>query len=63
MTIHVGEPLMPDTSKSRKEETERLRREAHAAMIHLAGITHNPWDAVPDDEQRPSQTNPITNNT
>jgi 1-acyl-sn-glycerol-3-phosphate acyltransferase len=50
VTIRVGEPLMPDTTKPRKEETERLRAEAHAAMVRLAGIKHNPWEAVPDDE-------------
>lgn len=50
MTITVGEPILPDMSRSRHDETERLRGEAHRRMVRLAGIVHNPWDVVPDDE-------------
>ena len=51
MTIHVGTPIMPDTGKPRRDEVERMRQEAHDSMVALAGIKHNPWTAVPDDEQ------------
>ena len=52
VTIHVGEPIMPDTSRPRHDEVERLRAEAHHRMVQLAGIVHNPWDVVPDDEAK-----------
>lgn len=55
MTIHVGEPIAADSGKPRKEEVERLRREAHRQMVGLAGIRHNPWDVVPDDETQASK--------
>ena len=44
MTIRVGEPIMPDTTAPRREETERLRREAHNRIVKMAGIKHNPWE-------------------
>lgn len=50
MTIHVGTPIMPDKEKPRRDEVERMRQEAHDSMVALAGIRHNPWTAVPDDE-------------
>ena len=52
VTIHVGEPIMPDNSKPRHGELEWLRDEAHRRIVALAGIKHNPWDAVPDDEKK-----------
>ena len=48
ITITLGEPIFPDTSKPRKVEVERLRNLAHATMERMAGITHNPWPAAPD---------------
>lgn len=50
ITVHICEPILPDTTRPRKEEVERLRQEAHAAMVRAAGITHNPWTAAPDKE-------------
>jgi len=49
MTIHVGEPIMPDRSHSRKEEVDRLRVVAHERMEKMAGIEKNPWPAIPEE--------------
>lgn len=43
LTVTIGEPILPDTTKPRKIEVERLREVAHNQMIKMAGITHNPW--------------------
>lgn len=45
VTISVGDPLIPDTNANRKEEVARLGHEAHARMVEMAGIIHNPWPA------------------
>lgn len=47
-TIHVGEPILPDTTHSRKEEAARLRELTHTTMCHMAGIINNPWPAAMD---------------
>ena len=46
LTVTIGEPIYPDTTQARKTEVERLRNVAHAQMQQMAGITHNPWPAV-----------------
>ena len=43
LTIHVGDPIVPDTKASRKEEPARMRDAAHKAMLDMAGIVTNPW--------------------
>ncbi len=43
LTIHVGDPIVPDLSAPRKEETARLRDLAHKTMLDMAGIVTNPW--------------------
>lgn len=48
ITIHVGEPIIPDTTANRKTETARLREIAHAKMMSMAGIVSNPWPAAID---------------
>ena len=45
-TIHVGTPIMPDRSHTRKEEVDRLRVESHKQMEQMAGIEENPWPAI-----------------
>ena len=45
ITLNVGTPIIPDTTKPRKDETDRLLHEAHAQMVKMAGITKNPWPA------------------
>lgn len=51
MTIHVGTPILPNKSATRKDEVDRLRIESHAQMEQMAGILHNPWPAIPEDEK------------
>ena len=46
ITITVGEPIFPDTSKPRKTEVLRLLETAHAEICSLGGIIVNPWPAV-----------------
>lgn len=48
MTIHIGEPIVPDTNRPRKEEAARLRELCHARMLKMAGIVHNTWPAAID---------------
>lgn len=43
LTIHVGDPIVPDLSAPRKEETARLRDFAHKTLLDMAGIVTNPW--------------------
>ena len=43
LTIHVGDPIVPDLNAARKEEVARLRDFAHTAMLDMAGIVSNPW--------------------
>ena len=43
LTIHVGDPILPDLTAPRKEEAARLRNVAHQAMLDMAGIVSNPW--------------------
>lgn len=50
LTVTIGEPVFPDKTNSRKEEVDRMRTEARQRMEKMAGITHNPWNIVPDEE-------------
>lgn len=43
LTIHVGDPVVPDPTAPRKEEAKRIRDLAHKSMLGLAGIISNPW--------------------
>ena len=43
VTLHVGEPIWFDKSANRKEELDRVCREAHETMERMAGIEVNPW--------------------
>lgn len=43
VTIHVGDPIVPDTTAPRKDETVRIRDLAHKNMLDMAGIVSNPW--------------------
>lgn len=46
ITVRIGEPVFPDTSKSRKDETERLLVDTHEAICKLGGIIKNPWPPI-----------------
>lgn len=43
LTIHVGDPIVPDTKAARKDEAARMRDLAHKTMLDMAGIVSNPW--------------------
>lgn len=48
LTIHVGDPIVPDSNVSRKEEAARMRDLAHQTMLDMAGIVSNPWPSYFD---------------
>ena len=48
LTIHVGDPIIPDLSKNRKEESARMCDLAHKTMLDMAGIVSNPWPSYID---------------
>ena len=43
LTIHVGDPIVPDSNAARKEEVARILDLAHKSMRDMAGIVSNPW--------------------
>lgn len=43
LTIHVGDPIVPDLNTPRKKEAKRMRELAHKTMLKMAGIVSNPW--------------------
>jgi 1-acyl-sn-glycerol-3-phosphate acyltransferase len=48
VTLRIGEPILPDTEKPRKEAVNLLRRQTHEKIVELAGLTDNPWPAEGD---------------
>lgn len=48
ITLHVGTPVIPDLSKPKKDEVDRMLKESHAQMVKMAGIVKNPWPAIYD---------------
>jgi 1-acyl-sn-glycerol-3-phosphate acyltransferase len=48
ITLRIGEPLLPDLTKPRREAVNILRAETHRRMVELAGITLNPYPAEGD---------------
>ena len=48
LTIHVGDPILPNLNASRKEEVARMRNAAHKTMLDMAGIVSNPWPSAID---------------
>jgi len=48
ITLRVGEPLLFDTSLSRKEAVVKMRKDCHEAIVRLAGISDNPYPAEGD---------------
>ena len=48
LTIHVGDPIVPNLQASRKEEAARIRDLAHKTMLDMAGIVSNPWPSAID---------------
>ncbi len=50
LTVTIGEPIFPDHTQPRKTEVDRMRNEAHQRMEQMAGIEHNSWPTIPEDE-------------
>lgn len=48
ITIHVGDPIVPNLNTPRKEETARMCDLAHKTMLDMAGIVSNPWPSSID---------------
>ena len=48
LTIHVGDPIVPDLTVPRKAEVARIRDLAHQTMLDKAGIVSNPWPSSID---------------
>ncbi|MDR3167278.1 MAG: 1-acyl-sn-glycerol-3-phosphate acyltransferase [Treponema sp.] len=48
ITLRVGEPILPDLSRSRKEAVNLLRKQCHTSILELAGIRDNPWPCEGD---------------
>lgn len=48
LTIHVGDPIVPDLTVPRKAEVARIRDLAHRTMLDMAGIVSNPWPSSID---------------
>lgn len=50
ITITIGDPIFPDTTKPRKIEVCNLRESAFNRMLQLAGIEENPWPCEPEED-------------
>lgn len=48
LTIHIGNPIIPNHNTPKKEETNRMRNLAHDTMLNMAGIASNPWPSSID---------------
>jgi 1-acyl-sn-glycerol-3-phosphate acyltransferase len=48
ITLRIGEPILPDTSKRRKEAAQLLREQTHRKIVELAGIDGNPYPCEGD---------------
>ncbi|MCR4872032.1 MAG: 1-acyl-sn-glycerol-3-phosphate acyltransferase [Bacteroidales bacterium] len=48
LTIHMGDPIVPDLTVPRKAEVARIRDLAHQTMLDMAGIVSNPWPSSID---------------
>ena len=48
LTIHVGDPIVPDLTVPRRDEAARMRDLAHKTMLEMAGIVSNPWPSCID---------------
>jgi 1-acyl-sn-glycerol-3-phosphate acyltransferase len=48
VTLRIGEPIMPDLSKPRREAVTLLRTQVHQKIVELAGIINNPFPCEGD---------------
>lgn len=49
ITVRIGEPILPDINKKRREETERLATEAHQQIVRMAKISKNLWQPLAEE--------------
>lgn len=47
-TITIGEPIVHDSTMTRKDASLKLLQEAHKCMCNLAGIEQNGWEELGD---------------
>jgi 1-acyl-sn-glycerol-3-phosphate acyltransferase len=48
ITLRIGEPILPDLSRPRREAATLLREQTHRKIVELAGITDNPYPCEGD---------------
>ena len=48
IVVRIGEPLLFDPEKPRKESVQEMRKKCHEAITRLAEIDNNPWPAEGD---------------
>jgi len=48
ITLRIGEPIIFDKNLSRKEAVQKMRNDCHKAIVSLAGLTDNPYQAAGD---------------
>lgn len=48
ITISIGEPILIDKNLSKKENTQKLRKEAHEQIVKMSGIEKNKWPVEGD---------------
>jgi len=48
ITLRIGEPLLFDETLPRKEAVQKMRKDCHEAIIRLAGVRDNPYQAEGD---------------
>jgi 1-acyl-sn-glycerol-3-phosphate acyltransferase len=48
ITLRIGEPILPDFSKPRREAVSLLRAQVHHRIVELAGLTSNPFPCEGD---------------
>jgi 1-acyl-sn-glycerol-3-phosphate acyltransferase len=48
ITLRIGEPILPDFSKPRREAVSLLRAQTHRRIVELAGLTGNPFPCEGD---------------
>ena len=48
ITVRIGEPILLDSTLTRKEAVQKLRKDCHEAIVRLAGIRENPYPAEGD---------------
>lgn len=48
ITVNIGKPILPDENLSKKENTYKMREEAHKQIVEMADIEQNMWPCDAD---------------